>query len=144
MVTRTRTVRATPERIWDVLADGWLYGLWMVGASAVEEVDPAWPAVGAELHHLTGSWPMAIEQTTRVLESEPARRLVLGTRTRYVGESRVTLTLRPVGSGSEVRLDRELVSGVRTVVPGVLTQPLVEGWAGDTLLRLSLVAEHRR
>ena len=33
MSTTTRTVSATPEQVWEVLADGWLYPLFVVGAS---------------------------------------------------------------------------------------------------------------
>jgi len=32
MATNTRRIKATPEQVWDVLADGWLYPLWVVGA----------------------------------------------------------------------------------------------------------------
>jgi uncharacterized protein YndB with AHSA1/START domain len=144
MVTATRTIRSTPDEVWDVLADGWLYPLWMVGATAMDEVDGSWPAEGAELHHLTGSWPLAIEQTTTVMESEPGQRLVLASRTRHLGESQIAVTLRPVGSGCEARLERELLSGVRKVVPEPLKRPLLEAWARDSLLRLSFVAERRR
>ena len=37
----TRTVDAPAEAVWAVLADGWLYASWVVGASRVREVDPA-------------------------------------------------------------------------------------------------------
>ena len=46
MSTRSRTIKATPERVWSVLADGWLYPLFVVGASRMRDVDEGWPAVG--------------------------------------------------------------------------------------------------
>lgn len=32
MSVTTRTVGATPEEVWDVLCDGWLYPLWVLEA----------------------------------------------------------------------------------------------------------------
>ena len=38
--TVSRPVAAPPEAVWAVLADGWQYGTWVVGASRVRAVDP--------------------------------------------------------------------------------------------------------
>ena len=73
MSTTTRTVSATPEQVWEVLADGWLYPLFVVGASRMRDVDESWPAVGARLHHSVGTWPLLIDDTTEVLEVEEGR-----------------------------------------------------------------------
>ena len=74
MSTTTRSVSATPEQVWEVLADGWLYPLFVVGASRMRDVDESWPAVGAKLHHSVGTWPLLIDDTTEVLEVEEGRR----------------------------------------------------------------------
>ena len=42
----SRVMKATPDQVWDVLADGWLYPLWVVGASRMREVDDHWPQEG--------------------------------------------------------------------------------------------------
>lgn len=47
MSENTRLVHATPQGVWDVLSDDWLYPLWVVGASRMREVDDVWPATGA-------------------------------------------------------------------------------------------------
>ena len=52
MVTVEREIKASAEAIWNVLADGWLYAAWVVGASRMRAVDPRWPATGAVLHRL--------------------------------------------------------------------------------------------
>ena len=57
--------------MWDVLADGWLYPLWVVGASRMREVDDTWPAVGSKLHHSVGAWPALINDDTEVTDVEP-------------------------------------------------------------------------
>ena len=40
MTRTTRTIEATPDQVWAVLADGWLYPLWVVGATMVAA--PRW------------------------------------------------------------------------------------------------------
>ncbi len=71
MATNTREIRTVPDKVWDVLADGWLYPLWVVGATRMRDVDASWPAVGAQLHHSAGVWPLVLDDTTEVLEAEP-------------------------------------------------------------------------
>jgi uncharacterized protein YndB with AHSA1/START domain len=67
MSVTTRTIDSTPDQVWSVLADGWLYPLWVVGATRMREVDDHWPEVGAQLHHSAGVWPAVIDDTTEVL-----------------------------------------------------------------------------
>ena len=74
MISVERLVKTTPQRVWDVLADGWLYPLWVVGASRMRDVDDAWPAVGSKLHHSVGAWPALLDDDTEVTESEPLKR----------------------------------------------------------------------
>jgi uncharacterized protein YndB with AHSA1/START domain len=69
-----RTINASPKDVWEVLADGWMYPLWVVGASRMRDVDPHWPEVGSKLHHSVGVWPGLIDDNTEVLEVEPGRR----------------------------------------------------------------------
>ena len=73
----TRSVAAPAEAVWDVLADGWLYASWVVGASRVRDVDETWPSPGARLHHSVGAWPALLSDSTEVELAEPTRRLVL-------------------------------------------------------------------
>ena len=47
-------VSASAEAVWSVLGDGWLYPLWVVGATHMRDVDETWPAVGARLHQGDG------------------------------------------------------------------------------------------
>jgi hypothetical protein len=59
-----RWFACSTEQVWDVLSDGWLYPLWVVGASRIRDVDDGWPAEGRELHHSFGVWPLVIDDTT--------------------------------------------------------------------------------
>ena len=49
-------IDATPEQVFSVLADGWLYPSWVVGASRIRAVDDSWPSPGAELHFTCATW----------------------------------------------------------------------------------------
>jgi len=143
MATTTRRIRATPDQVWDVLADGWLYPLWVVGASRMREVDDHWPAPGAQLHHSVGSWPLLVDDTTEVIEAVPGSLLRLHARARPTGTAEVTIRLGAAGAETEVVIEEDAVSGPGRLVPKLLrTPPLV--WRNvEALRRLSYVAERR-
>ena len=76
----TRIVNAPADVVWSVLADGWLYASWVVGASRIREVDLGWPSVGSRVHHSFGIWPLVIDDMSEVLLSVPSRELKLRAR----------------------------------------------------------------
>ncbi|MGH3463341.1 MAG: SRPBCC family protein, partial [Kribbellaceae bacterium] len=116
MSTNTRLLEAAPDRVWSVLADGWLYPLWVVGASRMREVDDHWPEPGARLHHSVGSWPVLLDDTTEVIDSTPGATLALRARAWPSGEAGVTLHLRPSGAGTEVVIEEDAERGPATLV----------------------------
>jgi hypothetical protein len=129
--------------VWEVLADGWLYPLWVVGASRMREVEPGWPGVGAKLHHSVGAWPVLIDDNTEVVESRPGQFLALRGRGWPAGEVDVQIHLRAVGGGTEVVIEEDAAAG-----PGVLIPKPVRGltfrWRNvETLRRLAYIAERR-
>jgi hypothetical protein len=143
MSSTTRVIKATPTAVWEVLADGWLYPLWVVGASRMREVEPGWPGVGAKLHHSVGAWPVLIDDNTEVVESRPGQFLALRGRGWPAGEVDVQIHLRAVGGGTEVVIEEDAAAG-----PGVLIPKPVRGltfrWRNvETLRRLAYIAERR-
>jgi hypothetical protein len=143
MSSTTRVIKATPTAVWEVLADGWLYPLWVVGASRMREVEPGWPGVGAKLHHSVGAWPVLIDDNTEVVESRPGQFLALRGRGWPAGEVDVQIHLRAVGGGTEVVSEEDAAAG-----PGVLIPKPVRGltfrWRNvETLRRLAYIAERR-
>ena len=145
MSRNTRVIDATPEQVWAVLADGWLYPLWVVGATRMRDVDDNWPAKGSQLHHSAGVWPLVLNDTTESLEVETGRRLKLRARGWPLGEADVEITLTPVDDGKrcQVVLEETAVSGPGALVPPPVEAPLL-GWRNvESLRRLAFIAEGR-
>ena len=143
MATNTRTVQATPEQVWDVLSDGWIYPVWVVGASRMRDVDENWPEVGSQLHHSAGVWPLLIDDSTEVLESNPGSMLRLRARGWPAGEAEVVLRLRPQAGATEVVIEESTVSGPASMMPTIVEEPLIKWRNTETLRRLAYVAENR-
>ncbi len=143
MSTTTRSVSATPEQVWKVLSDGWLYPLFVVGASRMREVDDSWPAVGSRLHHSVGTWPALIDDTTSVLEVEEGRRILLLARGWPAGEANVDISLRPEGDSTVVTIVEDATAGPGLLVPKPLRDAQLHWRNVETLRRLAFVVEGR-
>lgn len=143
MVTIRRAIDATAEAVWKVLADGWLYPSWVVGASRMRDVDPAWPEVGAQLHHSVGSWPLLLDDTTTVLACVPHRELVLRARAWPMGEAEITLRLADRDGACEVVMAEEAVSGPGRLLPPSVLAAVLTPRNGESLRRLAYLAEGR-
>lgn len=141
MATNVRAMNCTPEDVFRVLANGWLYPGWVVGASRMRDVDASWPSAGAELSHSVGVWPALLNDTTQVKEWDPPHRAVFRARGWPVGEATVTLRVRSMGSGCQVRIDEEPVKGPATLLPSLITTPMLRWRNGETLQRLAYLAE---
>ena len=141
MAKNVRTMDCRPDDVFRVLGNAWLYPAWVVGASRMRDVDATWPQPGAELHHSVGVWPFLLDDTTVVEEWSPPNRMVMRARGWPIGEARVTLRVRSYGGGTMVRIDEEPVSGPATLVPSLLTTPMLRWRNSETLHRLAYLAE---
>jgi uncharacterized protein YndB with AHSA1/START domain len=144
MATNTREIRTVPDKVWAVLADGWLYPLWVVGASRMRQVEDAWPEVGSKLHHSFGTWPVLIDDNTEVLECEPGRFLRLRARGWPMGEAEVAVSLTPAGAHTLVEIQEEAVSGPGALTPKLVETPMIKWRNSEALRRLALIAENRQ
>lgn len=143
MSTNTRFVNATPDQVWSVLSDGWLYPLWVVGASRMRDVDDDWPEPGARLHHSVGSWPLLLDDTTEVIDAKPGSTLVLRARAWPSGAAEVTIRLRPNGTGTEIAIEEDAESGPATLMPKPMRDPLLKWRNVESLRRLAYLVERR-
>jgi hypothetical protein len=138
-----RTLSTTPERVWDVLADGWLYPLWVVGAARVRDVDTTWPAVGSRIHHSVGLWPALINDHTEVLEQDPGSMLHLRASAWPLGAAEVRIRLTRASEHTEVELHEGPVSGPGLLVPRPILGPALTWRNVEALRRLGHIAEKR-
>jgi uncharacterized protein YndB with AHSA1/START domain len=139
----SRVVAAAPEEVWRVLADGWLYPLWVVGATRMRQVDEDWPAVGSRLHHSVGVWPLVIDDYTEVLASTRPSLLRLRARAWPTGEAHVELRLEPAEGGTRVAIVEDAVRGPGRLIPPPLRHPQLAWRNREALRRLAFVAERR-
>src|SRR5947209_7349213 len=98
MATNTRTFAVTRDAVWRVLTDGHAYASWVVGTSAIRDVDPQWPAVGSRLHYRVGRGPLRHDGHTEVLSVDEGKRLELEAHAWPFGTARIELTLRDAPS----------------------------------------------
>ena len=143
MTVHRRLVKASADRVWEVLADGWLYQVFVVGASRMRDVDDSWPKPGSNLYHSVGVWPLLIDDTTSVVESEPPTRLRLRARAWPAGEADVVFRLQPRGFETEVIIEEDAASGPARLMPAPLRKPLLTWRNNETLRRLAFLAEGR-
>lgn len=139
--TTTRAISCKPQAVLDVLADGWSYATWVVGASRIRDVDEHWPAVGSKIHHSVGAWPVLIDDSTTVEHWEPGRSLELKVRAWPTGEGRVRLEVLPHPDGCEVRMTEDAVGGPAVLVPGPARDALLRWRNTESLRRLAFLTE---
>lgn len=143
MVTVTRRMRCPADAVLAVLADGWAYATWVVGASRIRAVDPDWPAPGTRIAHSVGLWPVLLDDVTESLAWDPTGRLELQAHAWPAGEARVVLEVRPDGAGCVVRMTEDAVRGPGARVPRPLRAAALVPRNRESLLRLALLAERR-
>ncbi|MCK6081457.1 SRPBCC family protein [Microbacterium sp. EYE_5] len=143
MSRNTRLFACTPDDVFAVLADGWLFPSWVVGASRMREVAESWPQVGSRLHHSFGVWPVLIDDATEVLEYEHPRHIVLRAKGWPMGEARVDIQVKPHPEGAIVRIQEEAVAGPGGLVPKPLLDIPLQLRNAETLHRLAYLAEGR-
>ncbi|WP_457945869.1 SRPBCC family protein [Pseudarthrobacter sp. alpha12b] len=140
MSTVSQLFNSSSADVWRVIADGWLYSGWVVGASRIRDVDAEWPQAGAQLHHSVGAWPLVIDDSTRVTAVEPGRSLELVARGWPMGEAKVEMTLEDRGNQCLVTMAEDAIRGPGKLMPKVLRDPLISARNRETLRRLELMA----
>lgn len=136
-------IEAAPERVFEVLSNGWYYPNWVVGTSHMRAVDEHWPDVGSKLFHASGIWPMALRDETEVEAVVPGSRLVMMVKGRPLGEARVEINLHREGGGTRVVLTEEPVRGPGAWAHNPVTERLLHRRNVEVLARLAAIAEQR-
>jgi transglutaminase-like putative cysteine protease len=143
MSVNSRLFTCTPEAVFRVLDDGWLYAGWVVGASRIRDVDPSWPAVGTDIHHSVGSWPLLLDDTTSVEKYVPGEVMILRARAWPSGEATVLIEVRPTPGGCRVSIFEDVVAGPAKFIPQLIRTPMLHWRNTESLRRLAFLAEGR-
>jgi hypothetical protein len=137
MSVNERVINATSAQITAVLADGWNYADWVVGAVHIRDVDPNWPQPGSRVHHRVGAWPLTINDNTEVMSYEPDRSLLLRARTWPFGEATVHLTWHETGAGAcTVRIEEQFVGGPALALRNQVGDVVLHARNKESLVRL--------
>lgn len=135
MARNTRRMPVRPEHVWSTLSDGRTYSSWVVGTSAIRDVDDAWPAAGSRLHYSVGRWLLRHDGHTEVTSMEDGRCLELEAHAWPLGSVRIEFTLHEDGSGTLVEMVEHPARGAAA---------RLHNRVGDALLRLRNVETLRR
>ncbi len=141
MAVNYRAFSCSAEQVFAVVANGWLYPVWVVGASRMRDVDASWPAVGSRIHHSVGVWPAVLDDTTSVLEWQAPRHVMFKARGWPIGEVHVSIDIQQQESGCLVRMTEDVVAGPARLVPTLLSDVAITYRNTETLRRLAYLAE---
>jgi uncharacterized protein YndB with AHSA1/START domain len=143
MTVVSRVIAAPPERVFEVLADGWSYSNWVTGTSHVRAVEADWPAAGSKIYHASGIWPAVTRDETVVDRVVPDQRLELTARGRPLGEARVVLVLAGLHDGTRVELSETPIAGPGKWMHNPATETLLARRNVESLARLAAISERR-
>jgi uncharacterized protein YndB with AHSA1/START domain len=127
---------AAPASVFAVLDDPCAYPRWVVGARRVRAVDPSWPAVGSRFHHALGTAAAELHDSSKILERDPPRRMVLEVRFRPTGVARVDIQVRGEETGCTITIEEHPISGPVACLPKLIIDPLLTSRNALALYRL--------
>ncbi len=138
-------IDAPPEQVYEVLLDPSAYPKWVVGAKQLRGVDRRWPRKGARFHHTIGAGPVALDDSTKLLEKKPNRRVVLEVRIRPVGVGKVAIDLKPKRRGrkTKVVMTEDLTRGPASWVRRPITSAAISARNAVSLRRLRRLVASR-
>jgi uncharacterized protein YndB with AHSA1/START domain len=137
-------VDAPPDSVFDVLADPYGYGHWVVGASETRDADSDWPEPGSTFQHTQGFLGVGLPDTTSVIAAERPRTVVLEARIRPFAVNKVELRLFPSGSGTKVVMVEYPIGGLAAKLHNPLIELSLKLRNVEALRRLRKMAEAGR
>jgi uncharacterized protein YndB with AHSA1/START domain len=141
MAKRHRLIRATPEQVWDILADGERYADWVVGTARSRPERGDWPEVGAAITYEVRIGPLRLHNETVVRRCLPGRELELEAKAGPLGTARIALELRTWGADTLVIVDEHPLRGAGGTIHTVGVEALIQLRHREMLRRLEAVCE---
>lgn len=143
MVTNRLDIRATPDEVFDVLADGWNYAAWVVGAKTIPHVDPGFPAAGSCFQNRVRNGFRGIDGVTEVVTANRPRTLRLRASVGRVAAADISFELEPISGGTSVTMHESPIGDRPFSVIGRRSAPLLRVRNAECLWRLKCVVEER-
>ena len=145
MAVNHRRIPHPPADVFALLADGYRYAEWVVGAKRVREVDETWPEAGSKFHHTVGVWPLTTDDVTEVLAFDEDGPVVLKAHGWPTGAARVTISAESApGGGSDVVLDEVPIEGLARQLHSVVLDALIHVRNVESLRRLDQALSRRK
>ena len=142
-MSRNRTmVQASPETTFAVLSDPRAYARFVVGTKLVRHFEPAFPEAGSGFHPTLGVGPLVLRDTTRVVDVDSPRQLVLDAGMRLFAVNRTAFRLEPRGGLTEV--EEYPVAGPAAKVWNRALDGILWLRNAELLRRLKKLAEQRQ
>lgn len=134
-------IDASPEAVFDVLADARTYGEWVVGSREIRAADEHWPAPGSAFDHSVGTVPLVIKDHTAVVAARPPVMLELRAHARPLPTARITLHLAPDDDGTRVTMIEDPANLLLNLLAGPLGHTAIRLRNSESLRRLKALAE---
>jgi hypothetical protein len=129
------------DAVFGVLADGWRYADWVVGAKRIRRVDDGWPAPGTRIHHSIGAGPFELKDTTECLAVDPPAGIVVEARGWPAGKARVEVAVEAGSGGCEVTIDEVPSGGPAKTLHNRVLDALIHVRNVESLRRLERLAQ---
>ncbi|MGW7297498.1 SRPBCC family protein [Streptomyces sp. NPDC054829] len=141
MAVRHRLIRVSPDKVWDVLADGNRYAEWVVGTSESHPVEGQWPRTGAAIRFEVPLGPLRLSNETVVRRCEEGVALELEAHAGALGTARIAIDLRPWGEHCLVIVDEHPLRGAGGMLHNVGFEALIQLRHRAMLARLARLVE---
>ncbi|MDQ0401946.1 SRPBCC family protein [Streptomyces sp. NBC_01723] len=143
MAVRHRLVQATPQVVWDVLADGDLYVQWVVGPSDSTPEAGHWPQVGATIAYEVRLGPLRLNNESVVRHKVDGSLLEIEAKAGRLGTARISVELRAWGEECLVIVDEHPLRGPGGLLHNAAVEALIQVRHRAMLARLAGLCESR-
>ncbi|MDO0929280.1 SRPBCC family protein [Streptomyces sp. TG1A-8] len=141
MAVRHRLIKASPARVWEVLADGDRYAEWVVGTASSRELRGRWPQKGASIAYRIRMGPFQVGNETVVRSCRAGSLLELEAKAGPLGTARISIEVREWGEHSLVRVDEHPLQGAGGTLHNMGFEALIRLRHRAMLARLAHVCE---
>jgi hypothetical protein len=141
VAVRHRLIQASPQAVWNVLADGNQYVEWVVGPSDVTPRSGQWPQVGATIGYEVRLGPVRLNNESVVRRCVAGSELEIEAKAGRLGTARIAIELRPWGEQCLVIVDEHPLRGPGGFVHNVGVEALIQVRHRAMLARLAKLCE---